>query len=45
MTLAYDAGVHDTHGKTVRRGVIIENNYPQNPQIEIWIQASVHNND
>ena len=43
MTLTFDASVHDTRGKTVRRGVFIENNDPQNPQMEIWIQASVRN--
>jgi hypothetical protein len=43
MTLTFDAGVHETRGKTVRRGVFIENNDPQNPQMEIWIQASVRN--
>ncbi len=45
MTLTFDAGIHDTRGKTVRRGVFIENNDPQNPQMEIWIQASVRNKD
>jgi hypothetical protein len=30
-------------GSVVRRGVILETNDPQKPQIEIWIQASVGN--
>lgn len=42
MTLTFDAGFHgDVAGQTVRRGVIIENNDPNNPQMEIWIQAAV----
>jgi len=45
MNLTFDAGVHDARGKTVRRGVFIENNDPQNPQMEIWIQASVRNDN
>lgn len=41
MTLILDAGFHDVSGQTVRRGVIIENNDPDNSQIEIWSQAKV----
>ena len=41
MTLTFDAGFHDARGQTVRRGVIIENNDPRNPQVEIWTQAAV----
>ncbi len=41
MILRFDAGYHDTRGQSVRRGVIIENNDPNNPQIEIWAEASV----
>lgn len=44
MTLRFDAGYHDTRGQTVRRGVIIENNDLQKPQMEIWTEASVRNN-
>ena len=44
VTLRLDAGFHDVRGQTVRRGLIIENNDPANPQIEIWSQASVRNN-
>lgn len=44
MTLTLDAGFHDVRGQTVRRGVIIENNDPRNPQMEIWTQASVRSN-
>lgn len=42
MTLTFDAGFHgDVAGQTVRRGIIIENNDPNNPQTEIWVQATV----
>ena len=34
---------HASPGSVVRRGVILETNDPQKPQIEIWIQASVGN--
>lgn len=43
MTLVLDAGFHDARGQTVRRGVIIESNDPNHPQIEIWSQAKVRN--
>jgi hypothetical protein len=43
MTLILDAGFHDVSGQTVRRGVIIENNDPNNSQIEIWSEGSVRN--
>jgi hypothetical protein len=43
MTLILDAGFHDVSGQTVRRGIIIENNDPDNSQIEIWSQAKVRN--
>lgn len=39
--LTFDAGYHDSGGKTVQRGVIIESNDPQFPKSEIWTQASV----
>lgn len=41
MTLRFDAGFHDVSGQTVRRGVIIESNDPNNSTTEIWVQASV----
>ncbi len=41
VTMNFDAGFHDARGQTVRRGIIIENNDPTNPQIELWAQASV----
>jgi hypothetical protein len=41
MTLILDAGFHDITGQTVRRGVIIENNDADMPQLEIWVQATV----
>ena len=44
VTMVYDAGFHDARGQTVRRGIIIENNDPKNPQVELWVQATVRNN-
>ncbi len=44
VKIVYDAGYHDAAGQTVRRGVILENNDPMQPQAEIWVQASVKNN-
>lgn len=44
ITMIFDAGFHDTRGQTVRRGLIIENNDPQQPIQEIWLQATVRNN-
>ena len=41
VKLIFDAGYHDAAGQTVRRGLIIENNDPQQQQAEIWVQASV----
>ncbi len=41
MTIRLDAGFHDVRGQTVRRGVIIENNDPDNSEVEVWIQATV----
>jgi hypothetical protein len=41
VELIFDAGFHDTVGQTVRRGVILENNDPDQPQTEIWVQAEV----
>ncbi len=41
VTLIFDAGFHDSRGQTVRRGLIIENNDPTRPQVEIWTQAAV----
>lgn len=41
VTLRFDAGFHDTRGQTIRRGLIIENNDPDQPNAEIWVQASV----
>ncbi len=43
VTMVLDAGYHDVRGQTVRRGIIIENNDPKNPQVELWAQASVLN--
>lgn len=44
VKLIFDAGFHDTAGQTVRRGLIIENNDPNQSQAEIWTQASVRSN-
>ena len=44
MTLTLDAGFHDVSGQTVKRGIIIENNDPHMPELEIWTQAHVANN-
>ena len=44
VELVFDAGFHDSAGQTVRRGVILENNDPEQPQAEIWVQATVGNN-
>ena len=44
IDLVYDAGFHDTAGQTVRRGLIIESNDPDQPQAEIWVQAQVGQN-
>jgi hypothetical protein len=41
MNLQFDLGFHDMRGTTVRRGVMIETNDPDQPTQEIWIQASV----
>ncbi|GJM40262.1 MAG: hypothetical protein DHS20C20_05440 [Ardenticatenaceae bacterium] len=41
INLIFDAGFHDTAGQTVRRGLIIENNDPQQSKAEIWVQAAV----
>lgn len=41
IRLVFDAGFHEASGQTVRRGLIIENNDPQQSQAEIWVQASV----
>lgn len=42
VKVIFDAGFHDTAGQTVRRGIIIENNDPNQPQSEIWVQAAVN---
>ena len=42
VKVIFDAGYHDTAGQTVRRGIIIENNDPDQSQAEIWVQAAVN---
>jgi hypothetical protein len=44
MTLVFDAGFHDLSGQTVRRGVIVESNDPNVPQLELWASVSVAKN-
>lgn len=44
VTVTVDAGFHDTRGQTVRRGVIIENNDPNQPKVELWVKADVRKN-
>ena len=41
MKVTFDAGFHDVSGQTVRRGVIIETNDPDTPQMEVGVQAAV----
>jgi hypothetical protein len=41
VVMIFDAGFHDSRGQTVRRGLIIENNDRRQPQVEIWVQATV----
>lgn len=41
VELRFDAGFHESAGQTVRRGLILESNDPNQPQAEIWIQADV----
>ena len=43
IKVIFDAGFHDAAGQTVRRGIIIENNDPNQSKAEIWVQASVRN--
>lgn len=44
MTLVFDAGYHDLSGQSVRRGVIIENNDPNVPELELWVSANIASN-
>ena len=44
VNVTFDAGFHDTRGQTVKRGVIIENNDPNQSKVEIWVKASVRQN-
>ncbi|MDD5371391.1 MAG: DUF1573 domain-containing protein [Anaerolineaceae bacterium] len=41
VTISFDTGLHDLRGQTVRRGIVIETNDPQNPSVNIWFQATV----
>lgn len=40
VTITFDAS-HATVGSVIRRGVILETNDPQQPQVELWVQASI----
>jgi hypothetical protein len=40
-TVIFDAGFHPVAGQTVRRGLILETNDPDHPELEIWVQAAV----
>ena len=42
VKVIFDAGFHDSAGQTVRRGIIIENNDPDQSQAEFWVQATVN---
>ncbi|MCL4806091.1 MAG: DUF1573 domain-containing protein [Anaerolineae bacterium] len=44
VEIVFDAGFHGITGQTVRRGVIIENNDPDSPQAEFWVQVAVQSN-
>jgi hypothetical protein len=41
VRVIFNAGFHDVSGQVVRRGIILENNDPGQPQAEIWVQAAV----
>jgi hypothetical protein len=41
VTVRFDASVHDLTGQTIRRGLILETNDPQYPNVEFWVQATV----
>ncbi len=44
MKLSFNKNFHNSRGQIIRRGVIIENNDPENPQVEIWYQAKIREN-
>jgi hypothetical protein len=41
VTVRFDAGVHNLSGQTIRRGLILETNDPQYPNVEFWVQATI----
>lgn len=41
MTISFDTSYHDLRGQTVRRGIMLETNDPQNQVVYIWFQATV----
>jgi hypothetical protein len=41
VTVTFNAGFHPAAGQTVRRGLVLETNDPNQPLAEIWVQASV----
>lgn len=40
-TIIFNAGYHNVTGQTVRRGLILETNDPDHPEVEIWVQAEI----
>lgn len=41
VTVRYDPQLHAVSGSTLRRGVVIESNDPDNLQSEIWVQVKI----
>ncbi len=41
VAVQYDPRLHSTPGTTLRRGVILETNDPDQGQVELWIQAEI----
>lgn len=40
-TLTFNPAFHSLSGQTVRRGLILETNDPDQPEVAIWVQASL----
>lgn len=41
VVVEYDPRLHSSPGTTVRRGVILETNDPEQTQLELWVQAQI----
>jgi hypothetical protein len=41
VAVEYDPRLHSSAGTTVRRGVILETNDPEQSQVELWIQVEI----